>query len=155
MNEKINRCLNDIRYSYKHKRSLEKVQNSLINNIPNYNISDHTYENLCLFVYKTDINNEDILKNLKKYSNYEAFINNQSKFKRFCIERVPLPQERKEKRKKYTTYSAHGHFQTNNPISVALNYIAMLPAGILLMIIVGIAELFESIANIFESDNKK
>jgi len=109
-----------------------------------------------VFVYKTDIDNEGILKKAKKYPDYETYISDKSSFAKFFIERGPRLDTPKKKRiKKYTTYSAHGHFQTNNPISAFLNFIAMLPAYILMMTIAGIAKIFVSFFDLFKSNKEK
>ncbi|MBU1176953.1 MAG: hypothetical protein ABIG88_02120 [Patescibacteria group bacterium] len=118
MSEKINKCLDDLRYSYKYKVPLKKALNSYsFYTENNKQISEKTFKSFCLFIYKTELNNKEILKKIKKYSNYKFFINNQSNFKKFFIERTPAIKVPKKKIKKYTTYSAHGHFQTNNPVS--------------------------------------
>lgn len=59
--------------------------------------------------------------------------------------------------KKYTTYSAHGHYGTNNPVFAILNYLAMLPAYILGMAITGVAGILVLIGKLFglKDDFKK
>jgi len=142
--EKINKCLDDLRYSYKYKVPLEKALNSYsFYTENNKQISKETFKSFCLFVYKTELNNEEILKKLKKYSDYQSFINNQSSFKKFFIERAPVIKVPKKKIKKYATYSAHGHFQTNNPVSFFLNHIAMFPVYLLIRIFASIGKIFD------------
>jgi len=156
MLDKINKCLDDLRYAYKYKVPLEKVLDSYNFYADPQHISKETYKNFCLFVYKTDIDNEGILKKLKKYPDYETYISGKSSFAKFFIERAPqIDAHNKKQVKKYTTYSAHGHFQTNNPISAFLNYIAMLPAYILMMAFGGIAKIFVSFFDLFKSDKEK
>ena len=155
MIEKTRRCLNDLRYAYERKVPLEKLLNSYSSHVEYKQISKEIYKNFCLFVYKTDLDNEKILRNLEKYSDYKTFINNQSSFSKFFIKRTQSQRVPKKKIKKYLTYSAHGHFQTKNPVSVLLNYIAMIPAYLLIIIIAGIGEIFENFLNIFKSENKK
>ena len=154
-NSKINKCLDDLRYAYKHKVPLESVLNSYRGHANPQYISEETYKNFCLFIYEIDLDNEGILKNLEKYPNYETFIKNKSNFIKFFIKRAPqvdLPP--KKMVKKYTTHSAHGHFQTNNPIFAFLNYIAMLPVYILIMTVGGISKIFVSFFDLFKSDKK-
>ncbi|MCK4554713.1 hypothetical protein KAU19_07200 [Candidatus Parcubacteria bacterium] len=155
MSKNINKCLDDLRYAYKYKVPLGKVFNSYGTYADPQQISKETFKNFCLFVYKTELDNDEILKNLEKYSDYVTFINNQGNFKKFFIERTPIKKVPKKKIKKYTTYSAHGHFQTNNPISVFLNYIAILPAYLLTMILACIGKIFENFFNLSKSNKKK
>jgi len=155
MLEKINKCLDDLRYAHDYKIPLEKILGSFDTYANPQFISKETFKSFCLFIYKTELNNEEVLKNMKKYSDYKSFINNQSSFKKFFIERAPIIKTPKRKIKKYTTYSAHGHFYTNNPISTFLNYIAMLPAYLLGMTFAGIGKIFESLFDLFRSDKEK
>ncbi len=46
---------------------------------------------------------------------------------------------------KYTTYSSHGHYGTNCLFSAILNYIAMIPVGILMGIFYIIGKILEPI----------
>ena len=123
---KVNRCSDDLRYAYKNKVPLEKVLNSYnIYGAP-IRIPKETYKNICFYVYKTNLDNEGILKKINKYPDYESFLSKQNNFTKFFIERPPeIELPKRKQTKKYTTYTSHGHFQTNNPISALLNYFAL------------------------------
>ncbi|HAM88186.1 MAG: hypothetical protein US83_C0010G0004 [Candidatus Falkowbacteria bacterium GW2011_GWC2_38_22] len=151
-----NQCIDYLRSINKYNLPLEKALNSYGISKDTRYVSEDTYKNFCLFVYKTNIDNDKIIKNYKKYSNFENYINNKSDLTKFFIEREPQNDSPKKKTiKKYTTYSAHGHYQTNSSISAFLNYVAMLPAFILMMIMAGIAKIFTAFIELFKSENNK
>lgn len=150
---KINKCLEDLRYGYEHKITFESALKCYGGYADPQYISKETFKNFCKFIHKTNLDNEEILKNLDKYKTYENFINNKSGITKFIIKKHPKSEPPKTKVKKYTTYSAHGHYSTSNP-SAILNYIAMLPAYILMMILAGIGIIFASFFNLFKSNKK-
>lgn len=69
------------------------------------------YKELCVFIYKTELGDKEILESIGKYHDYEEFIEGQSFLRRLNINRcMEEPIKTKTKAKKYVTYSAHGHF---------------------------------------------
>lgn len=160
MIDKITKCLNDLRCSQKKIGRIESALNSYGGYADPNLISKEMYKNFCKFIFNTELENEKILKYIEKYGSYKNYIDSKNSVQRFFIQRNQMgietkKVERKISRKKYTTYSAHGHFGTNNPLSVILNYIAMIPAYMLMLLFSGIGLLFKSLLNIFKSNKNQ
>lgn len=150
-----NESLENIRYQLQRKQPLETAILGY-KNLNNPETNFETYKNFYNFVYKTELNNVNIINVLKNFKSYENFITNKSFFQKFFIKKAFYPtlsnQIKKKSTKKYTTYSAHGHYQTNSILFAILNYIAILPVFILMIIIGGISNILVGIASMLRKD---
>lgn len=157
VNNTISKCLSDLRYSYEYKVPLEKILDSYSTYVNTKYMAKEAFENFCLFVYKTNLNDKEILNKLEKHSNYKSYIMNQNSLSKFFVEREPLPEKQYKpvKRKKYTTYYARGHFHTNNPVSAFISYMATLPTYILILIMSGLATVITNFINLFKTNEKE
>jgi hypothetical protein len=103
------------------------------------------------FAYKSTLSSRDIVDSLKKYGSFEAWEKKLNIFNRFInlTSKDKPSQKVKSSNFKYTTYSSHGHYGTNNPVFAILNYIAMLPTALLMGIMYVVSSILVNLGELF------